>query len=138
MRDPKLLIEVFQLAYDVLRFCECGQSPDADGCYRCLYIYRQSRDRTNISRRVALEFLGQLLEGKATFTKTDSISSISINSLIESELEARFIEALRRSKFHDQPFRLTKDVVRCKPGWRLVVGDRTWMIEPQVELGPKN
>ena len=138
MREPELLIEVFQLAYDVLRFCECGQTPDADGCYRCLYIYRQSRDRTNISRKVALEFLGQLLEGKATFTKTDSISSISINSLIESELEARFIEALRRSKHQDQPFRLTKDVVRGKPGWRLVAGSQTWMLEPQVKLGTKN
>lgn len=138
MRPPKPLMEVFQMAREVLRSCECGQLPDKDGCYRCLYIYRQSRDRTNISRKVALEFLGQLLDGEANFTKTDSISNISINSLLESELEARFIEALRRVKSQDQPFQLKPDVVNGKPGWRLTAGEQTWLIEPQVELGPKN
>ncbi len=138
MRPPKPLMEVFQLAREVLRSCECGQSPDKDGCYRCLYIYRQSRDRTNISRRVALDFLGQLLDGESTLTKTDTISNISVNSLLESELEARFIEALRRCKHEDQAFQLKPDVVNGKPGWRLKTGERVWMIEPQVELGPKD
>jgi len=135
MRPPEPLMEVFRLAQEVLRSCECGQSPDKDGCYRCLYIYRQSHDRANISRRVALEFLGKLLDGEPKFTKTDTVSNISINSLLESELEARFIEALRRSKLKEQPFQLKQDVVNGKPGWRLVTGARTWMIEPQVELG---
>lgn len=138
MRPPKPLMEVFQLALEVLRSCECGQSSDKDGCYRCLYMYRQSRDRTNISRKVALEFLGKLLDGESTFTQTDTISNISINCLLESELEARFIEALRRSKHQEQPFQLKPEVVNGKPGWRLVAAGQTWIIEPQVELGPKN
>jgi DEAD/DEAH box helicase domain-containing protein len=138
MRPPKPLMEVFQLARDVLRSCECGQSPDKDGCYRCLYIYRQSHDRANISRKVALDFLGNLLDGESTFTKTDTISNISINCLLESELEARFIEALRRSKHHEQPFQLKPDVVNGKPGWRLVAAEQTWLIEPQVEFGSKD
>lgn len=138
MRPPQPLMEVFQLAREVLRSCECGQTPDKDGCYRCLYIYRQSHDRANVSRKVALEFLGKLLDGESTFTKTDTISNISINSLLESELEARFIEALRRSKHQEQPFQFKQDVVNGKPGWRLNTGEQTWMVEPQVELGPKD
>ena len=138
MRPPQPLMEVFQLARDVLRSCECGQSPDKDGCYRCLYIYRQSHDRADISRQVALDFLGNLLDGESTFSKTDTVSNISINSLLESELEARFIEALRRSKHEEQSFQLKPDVVNGKPGWRLSAAEQTWMIEPQVELGPKD
>jgi len=138
MRPPHPLLEVFQLAREVLRSCECGQSPDKDGCYRCLYIYRQSRERTNISRKVALEFLGKLLDGESTFKQTDTISNISINSLLESELEARFIEALRRCKPKEEPFRLKQDLVNGKPGWRLNAGECTWLIEPQVEFGSKD
>jgi DEAD/DEAH box helicase domain-containing protein len=138
MRPPQPLMEVFQLAREVLRSCECGQSPDKDGCYRCLYIYRQSHDRANVSRKVALDFLGKLLDGEPTFTKTDTISNISINSLLESELEARFIEALRRSKHQEQAFQLKPDVVNGKPGWRLNAGEQTWMVEPQVEIGAKD
>ena len=138
MRPPKPLMEVFQLAREILRSCECGQTPDKDGCYRCLYIYRQSHDRADISRKLALDFLGKLLDGETSFKQTDTISNISINSLLESELEARFIEALRRSKEQEQPFQLKPDVVNGKPGWRLKVGERLWLIEPQVELGQKD
>jgi DEAD/DEAH box helicase domain-containing protein len=138
MRPPQPLMEVFQLAREVLRSCECGQAPDKDGCYRCLYIYRQSHDRANISRKVALDFLGKLLDGETAFQKTDTISNISINCLLESELEARFIEALRRAKHQEQPFQFKPDVVNGKPGWRLKAGEQMWLIEPQVELGPKD
>jgi DEAD/DEAH box helicase domain-containing protein len=137
MRPSQPLMDVFQQALEVLRSCECGQAPDKDGCYRCLYIYRQSHDRANVSRKVALDFLGKILDAQSSFKKTDTISNISINSLLESELEARFIEALRRSKHKEQAFQLKPDVVNGKPGWQLNAGDQTWLIEPQVELGKK-
>jgi len=79
-----------------------------------------------------------LLDGESAFAKTDTVSNISINSLLESELEARFIEALRRSKHEEQSFQLKPDVVNGKPGWRLSAAEQTWMIEPQVELGPND
>lgn len=138
MRQPEPLMEVFQLSFDVLRSCECGKSPDLDGCYRCLFIYRQSHDRANVSRKVAMEFLGKLLEGKPTFKTTDTISNISVNCLLESELEARFIEALRRVKHRDVPFQIRPEVVNGKPGWILRAADQTWLIEPQVEFGPRD
>jgi len=137
MRPSQPLMEVFRLAREVLRSCECGQSPDKDGCYRCLYIYRQSHDRANVSRKVALDFLSKLLEEQTSFKKTDTISNISVNCLLESELEARFIEALRRSKHQEQPFQLKPQVVSGKPGWQLNVGPQVWFVEPQVELGEK-
>jgi DEAD/DEAH box helicase domain-containing protein len=59
MRPPQPLMEVFQLAREVLRSCECGQSPDKDGCYRCLYIYRRA-------------MTGQISRGKSRWISSES------------------------------------------------------------------
>ena len=45
----------------------------------------------------------------------------------------------RSAALHEgQSFQLKPDVVNGKPGWRLSAAEQTWMIEPQVELGPKD
>ena len=82
-----------------------------------------------------MDFLATLLDSAPVFKKTDTISNIAINSLLESELEGRFIEALRRAKYKDQPLQLKPHIVNGKPGWRLALGEHIWLIEPQVELG---
>lgn len=136
MRPPLPLMEVFWLAREILRSCDCAKAEDKDGCYRCLYVYRQSRERANISRKVALDFLSALLDSSPALKETDTISNIAVNSLLESELEVRFVEGLRRSKHTDQKLQLKPHIVNGKPGWRVVVASRAWLIEPQVQLGP--
>ncbi|MBV5324724.1 MAG: hypothetical protein J0626_05340, partial [Rhodospirillaceae bacterium] len=59
------------------------------------------------------------------------------NALFDSALERRFIEALRRRPTDATPrLDVQDEIVRGKAGYVLRAGDRLWMIEPQVQLGP--
>ena len=44
--------------------CTCKDDPQKDGCYHCLYGYRQSRNIGSISRTVALNMFRQIVSGK--------------------------------------------------------------------------
>ena len=59
------------------------------------------------------------------------------NNLFDSQLEQRFIEALRR-KAADGSARIEVkgDLVRGKAGYFLKAGAQHWRVEPQVNLGP--
>jgi DEAD/DEAH box helicase domain-containing protein len=56
---------------------------------------------------------------------------------MDSLLEARFVEALKRFARADLPVTVRKSLVRNKPGFLLSVGldPQEWLIEPQVTLG---
>lgn len=43
MRYEQPLFEVFEAALAAMDTCECNHDPDKDGCYRCLFAYRNSR-----------------------------------------------------------------------------------------------
>jgi len=135
MQDEQPLMDVFQMALDVLKACDCNQDPEKDGCYRCLYAYRNNYERNNTSRDSAIELLSEILKYRDRLVKTDSLKNLSINPLLDSELEERFIEALRSFQAQDIEITLRKEVVKGKPGWYLKVNDRGYFIVPQVELG---
>jgi len=135
MESEAKVFDVLEQALHVLTHCDCMTDPDKDGCYHCLYAYRNSRDMPEISRTEAVEILGEILEHRENVIRVESVGDISINTLLGSELEKRFIEALRRSKPGGEPVRLQKDIVRGKPGWRLDLSQRSYAIVPQVELG---
>ena len=65
----------------------------------------------------------------------EGLDKVKVNPVLESELEARFIEALRRMRIDGETPGVRHDLVQGKPGYVLKVGDRTWFVEPQVELG---
>lgn len=135
MESKSKVFNVLEQALHVLTHCDCTTDPEKDGCYHCLYAYRNSRDMPKISRTEAVETLREILEHRENVVAVDSVADISINTLLDSELEKRFIEALRRSKPGREPVRLLKDIVRGKPGWRLELSERSYAIVPQVELG---
>ncbi|MBN1859584.1 DEAD/DEAH box helicase [Candidatus Bipolaricaulota bacterium] len=135
MESETKVFDVLEQALHVLTHCDCMTDPDKDGCYHCLYAYRNSRDMPEISRAEAVEILTEILEHRDHVIPVDSVGSISVNTLLDSELEKRFIEALRRSKPGGEPARLQKDIVHGKPGWRLDLSQRSYAIVPQVELG---
>lgn len=137
-RDEHGLLDVLQLAQDTLLACACQQDPQKDGCYRCLLAYRGRHDRLRTSRRAALEILIPILLRRESIRKVERIDTIPLNSLLESELEARFVEALRRSRPGGKPLQLTPQVVRGRPGWFLKSECGNWLVEPQVELGPED
>lgn len=141
MREPAegeehALLDVLRRARDRIRSCECFGDPSRDGCYRCLFAYRNSRDMSDTSAKEALALLTEILDEAATLTKTASLSDISVAGLMDSILEARFVEALQRLSRPDRPVALQKSLVRNKPGFSVTVGSQEWLIEPQVALGP--
>lgn len=137
MTHPAAMIDVFQCAVDVLKSCECQRDPDKDGCYRCIYSYRYSHDITDMSRDIALDLFGRIVGGGGRIIEVDTIKNISVNALLESELEALFIEALRRSRCDGIQFKVKHDIVHGKPGWQVVAGPLVYLVEPQVCLGPE-
>lgn len=137
MRDEKGLLDVLQKALDVLVSCRCQSDPSKDGCYRCLLAYRGRHDKLRTSRRAAIEILASILRERDRIEKVEQISTIPLGSLLESELEGRFVEALRRSHIGGQPVQLLQTVVKGKMGWFLKSTSGNWLVEPQVELGPE-
>ncbi len=138
MRSENRLMEVLELALDVLKSCPCNQDETKDGCYQCLFAYRSSYTMPETSRTTAIELLAEILSYRDRLVKTQSIRNISFNTFIESELEARFIGALKLYRCAALPVILKNDLVNGKPGYFFKVGDQAYYIEPQVELGELN
>ncbi|MEO0433908.1 MAG: DEAD/DEAH box helicase [Cyanobacteria bacterium J06656_5] len=125
-------MSVFEKALAVTENCSCE-----DGCYECLFAYRNSFDQDKTSRNTANSILKAILERQNTLKKTDeSLSGVKLNALFDSVLEQRFIEALRRYRYKEQPTIVRKVPVNGKAGYFIKLGDQAWNVEPQVDLGP--
>jgi DEAD/DEAH box helicase domain-containing protein len=128
------LIEIFAGALAVLEKCECKDDPQKDGCYHCLYAYRQSQNIGQISRATAIRLLTQVLSGKENLEEIPKLGAVPVNGLFDSELERRFIEALSQMGNQSRQLTINKELVRNKEGYVLKIGDAMWEIEPQVKL----
>ncbi|MDO4231344.1 MAG: DEAD/DEAH box helicase [Lautropia sp.] len=132
MRSSDPLFEVFSEALKAIDSCVCNQDHDADGCYRCMYRYGNSRDRALISRTLAQRQLRQLEDYKSALKKISHLNDDLHNQLLESSLEQKFLEVMRK-----RGARLTQEVFKGKTGYRVTVGDRRWLLELQVKLDEK-
>lgn len=135
MRAPEPLLEVFETALKALDECSCNQNPETDGCYRCVYRYRNSHERQAISRSTAQKLLGEVMLHKGGLHPINQLADVQPdNQLLESVLEKRFVEALRRE--HDgSKFKLSELLFKGKAGYELQAGGRRWRVELQVHLG---
>ena len=136
MNEEGSLIDIFERALQKLEQCSCKEDPQKDGCYHCLYAYRQSKNIGNISRSTAIRILKSILSGKGSLTKIEKLANIPVNSLFDSELERRFVEAVAQMGNENRKVEISKSLVNDKEGYVLKVNDSSWEIEPQVELGP--
>lgn len=137
MLEPEQLMGMLRAAYDHLQNCACNQT-DQDGCYRCLFAYRESRNLELISRKAAAELVGQILAKANELEVVDQLNPTDLNSLYESELEKRFVEALASWGLD---VCVTHAFVHGKPGSHITAKGSdgklySWLLEPQVELGP--
>lgn len=136
MNDRHGMIDVMQLAVDTMEKCTCREDEHKDGCYKCLYAYRQSQHIGEISRRAALSMFKSILSGKNSLQKIRKLSLIDTNRLIGSELERQFLEALNRLGSVNRMVSVNKKLVNEKEGYSLRMGECTWDIELQVDFGP--
>lgn len=131
MQEKNALIDVFEKALAVMENCSCKNDPAKDGCYHCLYAYRQSQQIGNISRAAAMHMLKSILSGKDNVEKIDRINNIPVNPLFDSELEQRFMEAVRLKVGAAN----VSDTIRNgKHGYYIKLDETSWEIEPQVLL----
>ncbi len=134
----KDLKAVFEGSLQTLQGCSC-----ADGCYRCIFLYRQRFDRLRISKRRAIEQLQAILKRWDDLHPSQrSLSEVVVNTRAESELELRFIEKLRDGKGAPDgvSVRLQDDLINGRKGYLLTLssGSQTvsWKLEQQVPLTP--
>ena len=135
MADPDNVLAILRLARDAIAECSCNADPTKDGCYRCVYAYRRSFEMANTSRDTALSMLNGLLEASDGLKEVPGLRSLSAHPLMESELEARFIEALGRMEVDGVPVRVRQDIVAGKPGFVATTGGRLYYLEAQAGLG---
>ena len=139
LAKPDNLLGVLREALTALANCECGQDPSRDpqqdGCYRCVYAYRRSRDMENTSRTAAMALLTKILDHAEDLEEVSGLHKVDVYALVESELEARFIEALRRVEVDGHKPRVRQDLVAGKLGYVLKIGPASWFMEPQAEIG---
>ena len=135
--EGSTLVDILEIALKHLENCDCEGVPDHDGCYACLRAYKNSSRSSYISKHIAIDILRPIVKNKTTLKEIASLDDISITSNFESELEEHFIEALRRSGTPYRPVSLKNELIHGKTGFFLTIGQRHWLIEQQVELGPE-
>ena len=135
-QDATTLIAVFTQALEAITQCPCTLDAEKDGCYRCLYQYRQGRVMELVSRDRAREVLTELINAADQLERVPTIADIFINPNFDSALEGRFIAALRHlSGVEGLPtVKLVQDIVHGKAGYLLEVASQRYWIEPQVAL----
>src|SRR5690606_8431856 len=132
------LFRVLELALNSMRTCRC-RALEKDGCYRCVFAYQEQRDIDHISRTRAEVLFARILEARRRVEQVPTLSTVSIDRVLESELEERFVQALGRW-VHDRPGWTWEADVPFEGGrcWRIVTPERTWRLEPQVSVGHKD
>ena len=127
------LMEVFRTALDGIGSCECD-----DGCHRCLRAFRRGSELPNPSKGEATYALRRILACADSLEPIESIDYIVFKGSVESELEGRFLSALRIRAGKTGGMAFRNAIVRGRTGWALTINQRTWMVEPQVNLGAEH
>lgn len=135
MNEKDSLIKIFEKALQKMENCSCKDDPQKDGCYHCLYAYRQSQQIGNISRSTAMRLLKSILSGKKNIKKISKINEIQVNPLFDSELEQRFIEAIRQKV---GTANVSDSIRNGKHCYYIKLDEQAWEIEPQVLLEAKD
>ncbi|SKA67968.1 DEAD/DEAH box helicase [Desulfobaculum bizertense] len=133
--QDKLIIEILEKALRHMQQCPCSEKPERDGCYRCLLAYGNSSQMRSISKTSAMRVLSGILKHQDALVETSELRSVSLGALFESQLELRFIEALRRQNSPERKVVLQRQVIHGREGFFLEFGETCWNIEQQVELG---
>jgi DEAD/DEAH box helicase domain-containing protein len=129
------LKEALELSLGRLRQCGCNKrQPAVRACYQCLYAYREQEDLHLLDRDTACTLLETMLEGFSSLTKVESgLSGVSIDSLLESELERRLYSRLVNLATEDPDFQvapLENEVLDVQ------VAGRHWRVTPQKYIDP--
>lgn len=133
------LFEVLERAKDALEGCPRCREHELDGCYRCLFAFESQRDLPHLSSRVAREMIEEILAARDGLESVRTLSDVRLDERLDSELERLFLDRLHKvARGRHGWGALEEDNDRGKAVWRLRAGERRWIVEPQVDLGPEH
>ena len=148
---PRLIFDIFETALKKLKSCTCASDPTKDGCYECLYRYRNQSIQGKISRQEAVNVLEELLPRRKHLVRVtgEATAGLSMASLIDSELEKQFLNRLNAIVSAMEGGQLEDATVRgYVKGWRMRLPGvfrlgadqrlHEWEIVPQKDLGPSD
>jgi DEAD/DEAH box helicase domain-containing protein len=139
LKDSKHIIALLTLSRDIMAACSCQELPDVDGCYNCLYAYKNSYGMEHTSRNTALAMLAEILDENVELERVTHLGKINKNIWADSELEARFPEAIQALSQHavleGKRIRTTTDIINGKTGFKLEIGDLIYSVEIHPRLG---
>jgi len=97
LTDPEAFRQVLEGARRLLVECPCN-GEGGQTCHRCLYLYADEQYIECVSRQAALEILDEPLGTDTDAWDTKMVGNtdqIGLDGQVESDLEARFLKALR-------------------------------------------
>ncbi|GAA3796974.1 DEAD/DEAH box helicase [Streptomyces phyllanthi] len=99
LTDKKAFRDTLAAAYEMLKECPCAEE-QRRACHRCLHRYTPEPFQDIVSRQSALTMLESLLftkDGEDGWDTTDveHTGLVGLDAQVESDLEARFLAALR-------------------------------------------
>ncbi|MEV0524008.1 DEAD/DEAH box helicase [Streptomyces sp. NPDC050439] len=97
LTDPAAFRQVLEGARRLLVDCPCNEE-GGQACHRCLYRYTDETNIAKVSRQAALEIFDELLGTDSDAWDTEPVGNtdrIGLDGQVESDLEARFLKALR-------------------------------------------
>lgn len=142
LADPEQLMETLRMARDVMAACSCQHKvPEMDGCYRCLFAYRNSHGMEKTSRKTALTMLAEVLDANLKLERVEKLGGLKKNIWEDSQLEVRFPQAIKRLSEHPafagMSIKVSNDIVQGKKGYLLEVGEHQYSMELHASLGSK-
>lgn len=127
LAEKKEFLELLDEALTAMRSCSCD-----DGCYRCVYAYQHQWELDSISKRLAVEAFGNILEQSGDFVRETTLTKVDVSTRAESELERKFLDALHGEL---AAAGWAEVMWRGKLCYTFELGGDTWRIEPQVDIG---
>jgi DEAD/DEAH box helicase domain-containing protein len=133
---PDSMRGVIEKGAEALRTCPCNES-DKNGCFRCVKSYRALFGPGEPDRDIALQMMEDILSKWGNLTRTGaSIDSRIRDFLVESRLEARFLETLE-VRFGAGCIK-PQVLEGGRKGFLLTIGEggrgHFWTIETQVQI----
>lgn len=137
--EPEEFGQVLRLAHDAMVECAC-QLAGKDGCYRCVYSYGNQRVQDDLSRAAGVEMFRNIVDRLDGWERmVDGLDSLAqTGRLEESELERKFISALRKYARQSHDFTFAEENEDGEVHYSAQTHDSlTYHIQPQVELGTR-
>ncbi|MGW4786734.1 DEAD/DEAH box helicase [Streptomyces sp. NPDC004230] len=99
LTDPIAFRNTLSAAYEMLKDCPCAEE-QRRACHRCLHRYTPEPFQDIVSRQSALTMLESLLftkdgEDGWDWSEVEHTGLVGLDAQVESDLEARFLAALR-------------------------------------------